>query len=235
MDQTDASGFGERLSEVIGDESVNSFAKRCEVSEGSVRNYLKDKVPGADIALRIADAAGVDFEWLVSGRGSKQRGGEGAAQPLSFESNTLVVERNSMSSEITLVPRLEVEASAGSGRLTQMEEAVDFIAFQSNWLRSMGISPMFARIISARGDSMESTIRDGDLLLIDTSVSEIRDNGIYCVVFGNMLLVKRVHARMNGSVQLISDNPHYPPEEVTAGEVDQINVAGRVMWFGRTI
>ena len=109
------------------------------------------------------------------------------------------------------------------------------IAFQSAWLRSIGVSPDFARIITARGDSMEPTIRDGDQILIDTSVSEVRDNGIYCVVYGNMLLVKRVHPRMNGSLQLISDNDVYPPEEVSAGDVPSLSIAGRVRWFGRNL
>ncbi|MXN99402.1 helix-turn-helix transcriptional regulator [Shinella zoogloeoides] len=82
---------------------------------------------------------------------------------------------------------------------------------------------------------MEETIRDGDVLLIDTSINRIKDNAIYIVVYGDMVLVKRVHGRLNGSLQLISDNPRYPPEEVTSAEVDQLNIAGRVMWFGRTI
>ncbi len=82
---------------------------------------------------------------------------------------------------------------------------------------------------------MEPTIRDGDILLIDTSVTEVRDNGIYCVVYGNMLLVKRVHPRMNGSLQLISDNAIYPPEEVTPAEVPALSIAGRVMWFSRSL
>ena len=137
--------------------------------------------------------------------------------------------------DMTLVQRLDVVASAGIGFLNPTEQAVDVVAFQSEWLRSLGVSPSFARIINARGDSMEKTIRDGDLLLVDTSVTEVRDNGIYCVVYGNMLLVKRIHLRINGSLQLISDNPVYPAEDVPAGEADGITIAGRVMWFGRSI
>ncbi|NKC04250.1 helix-turn-helix transcriptional regulator [Brucella haematophila] len=82
---------------------------------------------------------------------------------------------------------------------------------------------------------MEETIRDGDVLLVDTSVNRIRDNTIYVIVYGDMVLVKRVHGRLNGSLQLISDNPRYPAEEISAGETEQLHVAGRVMWFGRSI
>ncbi len=134
-----------------------------------------------------------------------------------------------------LVPRLDVQASAGNGRLALHEEPLEYLAFQADWLRRRGVKPEAARILTARGDSMEETIRDGDILLVDTSVNRVRDNSIYVVVYGDMVLVKRIHGRVNGSLQLISDNPRYPAEEVSAGEVDQINIAGRVMWFGRSI
>ncbi|TCP88961.1 peptidase S24-like protein [Rhizobium sp. PP-CC-2G-626] len=82
---------------------------------------------------------------------------------------------------------------------------------------------------------MEETIRNGDLLIVDTALDFFRDNGIYVVVSGEMVLVKRVHRRMNGSCQLISDNPRYPTEELTAGEAEELHVAGRVMWYGRSM
>lgn len=109
------------------------------------------------------------------------------------------------------------------------------MAFQSIWLRSIGVNPAFARIITARGDSMEKTIRDGDLLLLDTSITEVRDNGIYCVLFGNMLLVKRIHVRMSGTIDLISDNPVYPSEELSRRRARELSIVARVMWYGRTI
>jgi phage repressor protein C with HTH and peptisase S24 domain len=233
METLELEGFGARLAEAIGDESVNSFAKRCEVSEGSIRNYLKDKIPGADIALRIADTAGVDFEWLVSGRGSK-RLPPGADFVLKTPNGALFIEAKSRNlPDFSLVPRLDVSASAGSGVVPYTEDPLEYLAFQSDWLRSRGINANAARILTARGDSMEETIRDGDTLLVDTSIDRVKDNAIYVVSYGEMVLVKRIHGRLNGSLQLISDNPRYPPEEVAAGEVTQLNVAGRVMWFGR--
>lgn len=134
-----------------------------------------------------------------------------------------------------LIPRLDIQASAGSGRIAVSEEPLEYLAFQDHWLRGRGINPSTARVLTARGDSMEETIRDGDVLLVDTSIDRVLDNSIYVVVYGDMVLVKRVHGRINGSLQLISDNPRYPVEEVAKGEVDDLKIAGRVMWFGRSI
>lgn len=225
MERAPVQDFGVRLADVIGDESVNSFAKRCGVSEGSIRNYLRDKVPGADIALQIADTAGVNFEWLVSGRGSKNGLVQGQLQIMG----------DTDLPGFTLVPRLDIQASAGNGALAWSEEPVDFLAFQESWLRARNISPKYARVLTTRGDSMEPTIRDGDVLLVDTSIDHVRDNTIYIVVYGGLVLVKRVHGRFDGSLVLISDNSTYPPETIAAHDVPNLRVAGRVMWFGRSI
>ncbi|MFN3319983.1 MAG: helix-turn-helix transcriptional regulator [Allorhizobium sp.] len=137
--------------------------------------------------------------------------------------------------ELAIVPRLDVHASAGNGRVAVHEEPLEYLAFQADWLRRRGVNPQAARILTARGDSMEETIRDGDILLVDTSINRIRDNAIYVVSYGDMVLVKRIHGRVNGSLQLISDNTRYPAEEVPAEQVNELNIAGRVMWFGRSI
>ncbi|WP_288079893.1 helix-turn-helix transcriptional regulator [Shinella sp.] len=203
-----------------------------------MRAYLKDTMPGLDKLVQLAEAGGVTLDWLARGVGNKSyqgadllvRSGPGG-ELLLFEERKGVAPAH----DFALIPRLDIQASAGDGRIAGAEDPLEYLAFQRGWLRARGINPARARILTARGDSMEETIRDGDVLLIDTSIDRIRDNAIYIVVYGEMVLVKRVHGRLNGSLQLISDNPRYPPEEVSAGEVDQLNIAGRVMWFGRTI
>lgn len=236
-------GFGARLREIKGSESVNAFAKSCEVPEASMRAYLDGKIPTADRALRIARMSGANFEWLVSGlmaeRGAEVKYSKAAGGPdivATVDGQTFYMEvKSNTSPEFSLVPRLDIQASAGAGLVAHSEDPLEYLAFQSHWLRTRGINPDFARILSARGDSMEETIRDGDVLLVDTSINKVKDNSIYVVVYAGMVLVKRIHARLNGALQLISDNPRYPAEDVSPVDVDQLNVAGRVMWFGRSI
>lgn len=218
-------GFADRLRELIGSESVLSFARMCEIPESSLRNYLNGRVPGIDIASKIATVTGSSIEWLVLGQGSRTAAARSQLQMM--QSTDLP--------GFTLVPRLDVQASAGNGALALSEEPIDFLAFQESWLRERNINPKYARVLTTRGDSMEPTIRDGDVLLVDTSIDRIRDNSIYIVVYDGFVLVKRVHGRVDGSIMLISDNERYPPENVSAHDVPNIHVAGRVMWFGRSI
>ncbi|MBW8320040.1 MAG: helix-turn-helix transcriptional regulator [Rhizobium sp.] len=137
--------------------------------------------------------------------------------------------------DLTFIERLDVEASAGNGALVDNEQALDFVAFQTRWLRRKGINPAAVRLLNIRGDSMEPTIRDGDIALVDTSINDIIDNAIYVLVVGNRLLIKRIHILMSGALRLISDNALYPHEDVPASEAEFVRVSGRVVWFGRSI
>lgn len=133
------------------------------------------------------------------------------------------------------IPRLDVSASAGNGSVAMSEEADGMLAFRAEWLRRRGINPKMASALTANGDSMEPTIRDGDTLLVDRSIDRVKDNGIYVVVIGGLLVVKRVHTSMDGSITLLSENSVYPPETVKGDAVNDLVFAGRVMWFGRSI
>lgn len=140
-----------------------------------------------------------------------------------------------LAADFALVPRLDIKASAGNGALAIDEEVIDFLAFQASWLRSRNINPDRARVMTAKGDSMEPTIRDGDVLLVDTSIDRVRDNALYIIVFEGLVFVKRIHMKIDGSILLISDNQLYPPETVTSDAAPRLHVAGRVVWFGRSI
>ena len=64
-----------RLVELIGEDSITSFARRCGINEGTLRNIIKSGAqPRTDNLVAIADAANVNIEWLATGRGPKQRG-----------------------------------------------------------------------------------------------------------------------------------------------------------------
>jgi len=228
--EEEISGFALRLREAIGTESVNSFARRCEVPEATMRNYFKKRIPDADIALLLADAANVNLVWLVSGRGPKDK----ALMDGVFSGDTVKPNGNIVG-DFAYIQRLDVRASAGSGAITIHEDTVELLAFQQDWLKARHINPSKARVLTAKGDSMEPTIRDSDMLLVDTSITAVRDNAIYIVVYGGNVLVKRINLKRDGSLVLISDNDRHAPEDVPLDEVPDLHIAGRVMWFGRSI
>lgn len=131
------------------------------------------------------------------------------------------------------VPRLAVEASAGSGALGGQEEAVAKFGFDARWLRSLTTTPQLVSAISVRGESMHPTLGEGDEILVDCgdAAERLRD-GIYVVRIDDALLVKRLVLNpTNRHISIRSDNPAYPSWEDC--DPSNIVVIGRVIWAGR--
>lgn len=62
--------FKDRLKIAISDYSVNAFAKKSGITEGTLRIYLSgDSLPGLDKLIAISNAAEVNIEWLATGEG----------------------------------------------------------------------------------------------------------------------------------------------------------------------
>lgn len=77
----ESDAFSARLREIIGDESVSAFARRCGVREGTIRNIFSGAWPRTDNLISIADAASVTIDWLATGRLPKTRSELRQAQP----------------------------------------------------------------------------------------------------------------------------------------------------------
>lgn len=133
------------------------------------------------------------------------------------------------------IPRLDIRASAGAGASGSIGDVIEFMPFPLAWLRARGLNPAMMRIVDVAGDSMEPTLSDGDIILVDTSTSRIRGDALYVLVRDDEIFVKRAQQRMNGSVLISSDNERYPPEEIAIDATQRLHVAGRVVWFGRLI
>ncbi len=238
--------FGERLSRVITEIGALADAGRVAgVSDDTLAAWRDGTTrPNLFGIIKLADASGYAVQWIATGEGKERheemlltddRHREWVGLP-SAKSELLSLPAG-MADELVMIRKLEVQASAGSGALAVQDEdesgALEFIALQASWLRAKNINPSACRILTARGDSMEPTIRDGDVMIIDTSIDQAKDNMIYIFVFDGMVFVKRLHKRMTGALLLMSDNPLYPAEEIAVGDVQNLHIAGRLVWAGR--
>ncbi len=68
--------FAQRLSTLIGEESISGFARRVDVSEALIRKYLKGSEPSLTKANQIAMRANCSLEWLATGCGYLYRRAE---------------------------------------------------------------------------------------------------------------------------------------------------------------
>lgn len=139
-------------------------------------------------------------------------------------------------SRLILVPRPNVDASAGPGAFNDGENACAQIAFDERWLRRLSRSKASdLSVIKVQGDSMIPTLSDGDDILVDAGdgADRLRD-GIYVLRRDDALLVKRI-APSPASRRIIikSDNSSYPSWPDCA--IDEVNIIGRVVWVGRRL
>lgn len=136
------------------------------------------------------------------------------------------------SRDIIEIPVLDVIGSMGPGAmLPDHEEAVERMTVTGAWLRRniTASSPNNLALITGYGDSMEGTFNDGDLLLVDRGVTDIKIDGVFVLALNDELYIKRLQRRPDGSVMMISDNKKYEPYLIQNGEREKFQVLGRVV------
>ena len=106
-----------------------------------------------------------------------------------------------------------------------------FMGFEKSFARSV-LNRDYRSLVSiqAEGDSMEPTIRDGDVLIVDTSVTDVENSRVYIVDVNSKLLVKRIQLRLDGSLTIKSDNPRYEPETILPSDQSPIRIVGQVIY-----
>lgn len=206
----------------------------CGVSREMWGKYERGvAVPGGEVLFSFA-AAGADIQHILTGANAGARSDDQAHQTNQAEAGLVQSPSDEFhASELVMVPRYDVTASAGGGSVVHSELIVDYLAFRQEWVAKMKLNGKRLCLIEVRGDSMEPVLLNGDLVLIDTRVDRLSIDGIYVVQYRDRLLVKRLQTKLDGTVIISSDNPAYTPEELKPEEAEGLVVVGVVVWYGR--
>lgn len=189
-----------------------------------MRKYLAGSMPGADKLVLIARANQITIEWLATGEGPMRRGHHHVGEELV--------------GDYVAIPLYEVRAAAGAGALVEHENVVDVLHFKESWVRQeLRASPSDLYLIHVDGESMEPTLRPGDVILVDRRDTGPARDGIYVLRMDGALLVKRLQRLPGGNLKVSSDNPAYEPFVAKASDLhsEEFVVVGRVVWSGRRL
>lgn len=85
------------------------------------------------------------------------------------------------------------------------------------------------KIFKASGDSMTDTIDDNDLLLVDMGKTDYTNGGVFLLQKNNDWFIKRLHLKLSGELEVISDNPKYENETFNPNTNVEIAVRGRII------
>lgn len=127
----------------------------------------------------------------------------------------------------------DVRAAAGIGQITPTDAVSINIAINAaDWQSYIGLSTKHLKIISVYGDSMKPTLQHGDQILVDTACHTFIDDALYVIQQRDNLRVKRIKLRLDGSIEVKSDNNiEFSPEIYTAGEAADFRIIGKVLPF----
>lgn len=214
--------------------SARAVSMRVAGQPNYVRMILNGSQQGtdADRALLLAEALQCSVAYLY---GMAREPGEppGVDLPDAPAPRSTVREISAGAGELVEIPEYDVRVSAGGGALIADEAVRRTWGLPRAFLDSIGVDARSVAFCEIVGDSMMPTLWPGDLILLDLRARNPAIPAIYALWDSDATVVKRVE-RVPGAdpprLRLISDNSAFTPYEVTAADV---NVIGRVAWFGR--
>lgn len=153
----------------------------------------------------------------------------------SVEMSRLGQQLSQTQADTVTVSVFDARASMGLGLAEpEHDTVVDHLRLTRAWVRTHlpTISSLESlAVLTAYGDSMTPTFSDGDILLVDRGVYDIKVDAVYVLALNNELYIKRIQRRItDGAVIVKSDNPLYDPVVVENGTREGLRVLGRVVW-----
>lgn len=163
----------------------------------------------------FARATGFSPRWLA----------EGVGEPRTADSPE---------NDYAMISQFTAKGAAGNGHLNDHVEVKGGLVFKRDWLIRTGLKEKNLSVIYAQGHSMEPTLADGDVLLLDESQTEPLNSRIYAILRPDgELIIKRLVQTMTSGWIIRSDNQdkrNYPDEIATDTEIGHLKIAGRIVW-----
>ncbi|MBO0211517.1 S24 family peptidase [Vibrio sp. Vb0877] len=134
--------------------------------------------------------------------------------------------------ETIQLPFYEVHASAGRGLAPIDEEASPYsIELHPQLLLDLGVSARNLFIMPIKGDSMEPTLFDGDIVIVRRELEFPRVlEGIYVIRIDNQVFIKRIqYNKFEGYMQVDSDNTFYRSFTIEGDDLNSVSIIGEAM------
>jgi phage repressor protein C with HTH and peptisase S24 domain len=235
--------FGDRLKLVRGNLKQEEFALKIGRPKATYGNWERgSQYPNIkDTNEILAAFPDINPTWLLTGKGPmKLEGNDGEGKNNAGVDFVIEDSRTEYGKRVDdkycYIPLYDVKAAAGSGNFVDRERVVDFLAFKTEWIRvQLGLSPNDLYLIHVEGESMEPTLRPGDMILIDhRTTNYLPSDGIYVLRMDDSLLVKRLQRLPGSIISVSSDNIAYKPFTLDLkNSTDEVGIIGRVVWCGR--
>jgi phage repressor protein C with HTH and peptisase S24 domain len=201
-----------RLEEAMRDAgfaSQSALARASGVPQPTINRIARgagSKGPEAHTLLLLAEACQVNFQWLHQGSGPKR-----SASPAALHAqlkNVLVCDDSLDDPRFVAIPMVTLRLSAGVTGFQTEPDTRDggSILVSAGWVTQCHYSPAHLVAIQVRGQSMEPSLYEDDILIVNTADTKPMDGQVYAVNYEGEAVVKRL-SRDAGMWWLESDNP----------------------------
>ena len=193
------------LPDLEGERGQTGLVKASGASKSVVNQWVTGKIKSMDIryALNIERALGFSHIWLMTGDGDARLP---AGRRLRNALPVRIAENDDP--HTAYIQMVKLRLSAGITGFQTEPEHKDGHTFPipRNWLERRNLSADHLIAILIKGESMEPSLYEDDIVIINTLDTKLVDGAVYAFNYEGEAVVKRL-SRDAGQWWLTSDNP----------------------------
>lgn len=218
----------------LSEKSGISISTIKKYEAGAVENFTYENLKKISSAFNVSPSDFLDEFLSVNTSDNPKNMSVNVSDKSQSLKNQNKTNDNAEENGIIAVPYFEdTYASAGDGAINY-EEAPTTLNFNESFLRGfLRISGDLSKvhIINAKGDSMEPTIVNGELLFVSTAnAGGVISGNVYVINYGGDVFVKRLEKNpITRAVTLFSDNEKYEPIVIDGENLKNCSIVGRVV------
>ncbi len=200
--------------------SQTQFAKKAGVTKQSQINYEANKrLPNVEYLKKLSEM-GVNINILISGN-------EIFSQQLDCLNND--------DEAYDFIPIYDIWASIDRNIDPFSQPVRSHLAFRKQWLQEHVYEAKDLCAIFAKGNSMEPTIGDCTMLVINRTYNKPVDGKIFVIRQESNIFIKRLQLLLDGGLLLISDNQTYFPIQLSCSDLQSIEIIGQIVHISRDV
>ena len=178
--------------------SQTELAERAGCSQGLVGNLETSRQQSSAKLPRMAQVLGVEALWLAEGKGPKKKNdaGKPAVKAVTPGDDRLPIRR----------VRFRLSAGVSGYEIEYDNGESEPIFMARRWFDAHHYRPEMLLAIKVTGRSMEPSLYDGDLVIVNTEDTALKDGCVFAANYEGELVIKRLR-RDAGEWFLVSDSP----------------------------
>ncbi|MEE8657705.1 hypothetical protein CGLAMM_03775 [Acetobacteraceae bacterium EV16G] len=193
---------------------VTAVSMMADIPTSSLSSYVYGREMKLSAAVKIARVCSVSLEWLA-GITEHPEDLQCPGKRPDFASENGVDDGINVIKYLTYFDAgaFTRDENAGLGNA-----ASKYMSLTKSFLDDLGVQTETSIVVKVSGDSMEPTLRNGDLILVDTTPNEVV-SGLHVIMINGRITVRRVAYPIAGGATLIADNKLYPSQDIGSDQL----------------